>query len=717
MLSHYVFAMDVGGTFLDAVVMDENGAVTTAKVLSTHDDYSRCVRGAVEAISGKLGLADEEFLRRCRLIINGTTVATNVLAELRGPKVGLLTTEGFGDTLYIARVHRWGEIDLSELRPLPQIVPRERIAELQERIDRSGRIVVPLNEAAVEAAAREMIEGGGVEALAVSFLWSFVNPVHEQAVAQIVGRLYPNLPVSLSSEVFPAIREYERTNTTVIDAFLSPGVRKYLDGLEAYLRGNGFSGALRLVHAAGGVSTPDEVRRAPVTLINSGPVAGYVGAMKFGSRAGRRNIITADVGGTSFDAGVISDGRLALRHRTSVPAPGHPSPGYLTGLSMMDVSAIGTGGGSIGWLDARGMIRVGPQSAGSNPGPACFGRGGDEPTLTDACVVLGLLDPDNFLGGSQKLDPEAARRAVRSRLMEPLGLADVFEAAASMYRLALADMANNVRRMSIEKGYDPREFSLLSYGGAGGLFLAAVCALASVPEMIVPQNCAVFSALGALLSDYRRTALRSCPWRLNGNPRVIADALNSLEAKVMGNVREAGLPESSVRLERTADMRFVGQSSELSVPLPEGPIGESFGASLRSNFRTEYVRAFGAQAFWADAEPEVVNLRVTAVAPSAVEMRWAASAAQSIRPPTVRRVFWPFDMTFSDWSVRDRRGIFPRESLTGPLIVESDDTTIVIPPSYTAHMDEDASLIIRVPQPEINATSQRADHRRMCNGE
>jgi N-methylhydantoinase A len=233
--------------------------------------------------------------------------------------------------------------------------------------------------------------------------------------------------VSLSSEVFPAIREYERTNTTVIDAFLSPGVRKYLDGLEEYLRGNGFSGALRLVHAAGGVSTPDEVRKAPVTLINSGPVAGYVGAMKFGIGIGRRNIITADVGGTSFDTGVIRDGRLALRHRTSVPAPGHPSPGYPTGLSMMDVSAIGTGGGSIGWVDTRGIIRVGPRSAGSNPGPACFGRGGDEPTLTDACVVLGLLDPDHFLGGSQKLDPEAARRTVRANLMEPLGLPDVLQ--------------------------------------------------------------------------------------------------------------------------------------------------------------------------------------------------------------------------------------------------------------------------------------------------
>jgi N-methylhydantoinase A len=710
-LSQYAFAMDVGGTFLDAVVMDADGRVTTAKVLSTHDDYGRCVRAAVDLVSRKLGLSDREFLTRCRLIINGTTVATNVLAELRGPKVGLLTTQGFGDTLYTARVHRWGEIDLSQLRALPQLVPRERIAEIRERVDRNGRIVVPLDESAVEDAVRSMVEERGVEALAVSFLWSFLNPAHEQLAAHVIRRLYPDISVSLSSEVFAAIREYERTNTTVIDALLSPGVRKYLDGLEDYLRGNGFSGALRLVHAAGGVATPDEVRRAPVSLINSGPVAGYVGAMKFGLRIGRRNIITADVGGTSFDTGVIRDGRLTLRHRTSVPAPGHPSPGYLTGLSMMDVSAIGTGGGSIGWVDTRGIIRVGPRSAGSNPGPACFGRGGTEPTLTDACVVLGLLDPDHFLGGSQKLDPEAARRVVRSNLMEPLGLPDVLQAAAAMYRLALADMANNVRRMSIEKGYDPREFSLLCYGGAGGLFLAAVCALAAVPEMIVPQNCAVFSALGALLSDYRRTALQSCPWRLSGEPRVIAEALDALQARVLGNVRDAGVSESSVRLERTADMRFVGQSSELSVPLPEGPIGQTFAAALRGNFRAEYARAFGAEAFWADAEPEVVNLRVTAVAATAVEMRPSTSAAESIRPTGLRKVFWPFDMACSDWPVRDRRGISPGSTHAGPLIVESADTTIVIPAGCTARADESGNLIIRISEHDLAASHRNVAER------
>jgi len=695
-MNRYVFAMDVGGTFLDAVAADESGAVTTAKVLSTHDDYGKCLREAVASIARKLGLSEREFLESCRLIVNGTTVATNVLAQLRGPRVGLLTTEGFGDTLYAARIHRWGALDLSLLRSLPQIVPRERIAELRERIDRNGSVILPLREEDVAGALRHLVEDMGVEALAVSFLWSFANASHERQVAEIATRLYPDMPVSLSSEVFPAIREYERTNTTVIDAFISPGVRKYVSDLESYLRGNGFAGALRMVHAAGGISTLDEVRKAPVNLINSGPVAGYVGAMKFGANIGRANIITADVGGTSFDTGIIIDGKLNLRHRTSVPAPNDPSPGYLTGLSMMDVAAIGTGGGSIGWVDARGMIRVGPQSAGSDPGPACFGKGGVEPTLTDACVVLGLLDPDNFLGGAQKLDRELAMAAVRTQIMEPLGLASEYEAAGAMYRLALADMANNVRRMSIEKGHDPRDFSLLSYGGAGGLFLASVCSLAAVSEMIVPDNCAVFSAFGALLSDYRRSALKSCAWRLGADPRPVAEAFAGLEEKVMADVGDAGMPADSIRLERMADMRFVNQTSELYVPVPGGEIGTGFAEALRENFHAEFVRAFGADAFWSNGELEVVNLRVTAVMASSVDIRTAPIAANSARVETSRQVFWPFDMGFSDWTIRERDGLAAGTVLAGPTIVESPDTTVVIPPGSTARADEFGNLIIAI---------------------
>jgi N-methylhydantoinase A len=363
---------------------------------------------------------------------------------------------------------------------------------------------------------------------------------------------------------------------------------------------------------------------------------------------------------------------------------------------MMDVAAIGTGGGSIGWVDARGMVRVGPRSAGSNPGPASFGRGGTEPTLTDACVVLGLLDPDNFLGGAQKLDRNAALKAIRTRLMEPLGLPSEHEAAAAMYQLALADMANNVRRMSIEKGHDPRDFSLLSYGGAGGLFLAAVCGLASVPEMIAPQNCAVFSAFGALLSDYRRSAVKGCAWTSSNDPSVLIDTLKGLEEKVMGDVRAAGVAENTIRIERSADMRFVAQTSELSVPLPEGPINGGFADKLRDNFHVEYTRAFGADAFWSNAELEIVNLRVTAVAPSNVTARLSANSNVSIRPTATRKVFWPFDMAFADWKIYDRAGLKAGETLRGPVIIESSDTTIVVPPTSTAHVDEIGNVIIKI---------------------
>jgi len=695
-MTSYLLAMDVGGTFLDTVVADSDGGVTTTKVLSTHEDYGRCVSAAVASIAEKLGLSVRQFIQRCTLVINGTTVATNVLAQLKGPRVGVLMTRGFADTQYIGRIQRWGAMDLSLLTPLPLIAPRRRILELDERVDRNGAVVRKLERAHVEAQLRELVERHGVEAIAVSLLWSFVYPDHERLVKAVAAERYPDLPVSISSEVFPAIREYERTNTTVIDAFIAPGVRKYLQELEGYFRDNGFTGALRLVHSAGGVSTPDEVRRSPVTLINSGPVAGYVGAMKFAERLGRRNVITADVGGTSFDTGMIADGRLALRHRTMVPAPGHPSPGYLTGLSMMDVSAIGTGGGSIGWVDARGMIQVGPRSAGSNPGPASFGRGGVEPTLTDACVLLGLLDPDNFLGGRQRLDREAAATAVRTRIAEPLRLPSEYEAAAAMYRLALADMAANVRRMSIDKGHDPRQFSLFSYGGAGGLFLASVCAIASVPEMVSPANCAVFSALGALMSDYRRSAIRSCAWRVGEDTGPFARTLGGLEAQVLAEVGQAGFPADAIRLERTADMRFLGQTSEITVALPPGPAGAGFSGALTENFRAEYARAFGAEAIWPDTPLELINVRVAGVVPSATAAvgRGAGPAPGQSPPVSTRQIFWPFTMSFAPWPVYARAGL--DQGLAGPAIVESEDTTIVIPPGCSARIDELRNLVVDV---------------------
>lgn len=704
-MASYMLAMDVGGTFLDTVVADSDGGVTTTKVLSTHDDYSKCISAAVAAISKKLGLSQEEFVRDCNLVINGTTVATNVLAQLQGPKVGLLITRGFADTQCIGRVQRWGAIDLNLLSPLPLIVPRERMLEVDERVDREGRAVRVLSRDHAVELVKTLVEDHQVEAIAVSLLWSFMHPEHEQLIKQVAAELYPDLPVSLSCEVFPAIREYERTNTTVIDAFIAPGVRKYLSELQAFFRDNGFGGTLRLVHAAGGVASVDEVRRAPVTLINSGPVAGYVGAMKFGKRIGRRNIITADVGGTSFDAGLIVDGQLALRHRTLVPAAGHPSPGYLTGLSMMDVSAIGTGGGSLGWIDTREMVRVGPQSAGSSPGPACFGRGGTRPTLTDACVILGLLDPQNFLGGSQTLDREAAVAAMRTHVAKPLGLDSEFGAAAAMYRLALADMASNVRRMSVEKGHDPRGFSLFSYGGAGGLFLASVSNLASVPEMVSPRNCAVFSALGALMSDYRRSAIRTCTWRSSVDTGEISRILASLEAQVREEVSLAGFKSEQATLERTADMRFVGQTSEITVPLPDGALGSDFENRLTSNFLVEYEREFGAEAIWPNTPVEMQNVRVTGVVESHTGAVTASvgdvvAEREAPEPTSHREVFWPFEMRARAWAIYDRAVLMPGHGFAGPAIVESEDTTVVVPPGCKARIDEHQNLIIDVSRHE-----------------
>jgi len=700
-MTEFIMAMDIGGTFLDTVVIDAAGTTTTAKVLSTHDDYSRCISEAVREVAAKLDLSEQAFLSRCRLAINGTTVATNVLAELRGPKVGLVTTAGTADTLYMARIHRWGTLDPLQLRPLPQIVPRERILEVDERIDAQGQVVFPLDPEALRRSLRAFLRSHDVQAMAVCLLWSFANPAHERAIREAILELAPDMPVSISSEVFPAIREYERTNTTVIDAFISPGVRRYVDDLQRYFREAGFEGALRMVHAAGGVATPDEIKRYPVTLINSGPVAGYVGAMKFGAMIGRANIITADVGGTSFDAGVIVDGKVTLRHRTMVPAPGHPSPGYLTGLSLMDVVAIGAGGGSIGWVDPRGVIRVGPQSAGSRPGPVAFGRGGEEPTLTDACLILGLLGADAFMGGSFELDLEGARQALETRLAQPTGLASAEEAAAAVYKLACIEMANNVRRVTIEKGHDPRDFSLFCYGGAGGLFLAPVCVAAAVPEMIAPENCAVFSAFGALMSDYRRTGLRACPWRAGEDPAVVRDRVEELTRTLTAESLEAGFAADAIVVEREADMRFVGQAAELAAPLPDGPIGPDFADKMVANFKAAYARVFGAESIWLNATPEIVNVRVTVSAPNvAYRPTPVVSTGGGVpQPRTHRPVFWPFTMQQSDWPVYRRADLPAGLAMDGPLIVESAETTIVAPPDAAMTVDTFGNIVVKLANP------------------
>jgi N-methylhydantoinase A len=698
MMASYLVAMDIGGTFLDTVVVDESGHITTTKVLSSHEDYTVCIRQAVETVSAELGLEPGEFLSQAQLAINGTTVATNILAEFKSSRVGLITTMGIGDTLYIARMSRGMTFDVHNLRPLPQLVEKRRIREVTERVDKDGSIVVPLNRDEVAAALRSLVEDEQIEALAVSFLWCFINPDHEHAVREIAAQLYPDLPVSLSCEVYPAMREYERTTTTVIDALIAPGVQRYVDDVARYFGASGFTGALRMVHSMGGVATPVEVKSSPVSLINSGPVAGYVGALKFGAAAGRTNIITADVGGTSFDAGIIDDGRLGLRHRTYIKAKDHPGEGYLTGLSMLDVSAIGAGGGSIGWLDARGIIQVGPQSAGSRPGPACFGLGGTEPTLTDACVVLGLLDPANFLGGRQHLDAGLATEAIRSRLAVPGGFESEQHAAAAMFRLAVVGMANNVRSVSIDRGHDPRDFSLFSYGGAGGLFLAAVCDEAFVAEMVVPKNCAVFSAFGALMSDYRQTALRGCPWRVGQDVTPLAKLMDELEQDAARLAAQAGFDKDEVELERACDARFAGQTTELPVPLPAGTVDENYASVVEDAFRAEYARSFGANSVWMGSPVELTGLRVTAV----VRSKAYNPAANRVEGHTqtgsaehrTRQVFSPTRHEWAGWTVLRRAELVPGATVPGPAIIESDDTTIVLHENHHATVDALENVVI-----------------------
>jgi N-methylhydantoinase A len=407
--------VDIGGTFTDVVVSTAGGELHRAKGLTTHGDYGRGIVDVLELVARReLEIPLSELLARTVSFVNGTTIVTNAVAELRGSRVGLIVTRGTRDTLRIARAPRTNDYDMQTQVPLPDLVAREAIVEVDERVDYSGRIVVGLTPERAEAAVRHLVDEQRVEALAVCLLWSFQNPAHEQLIGETARRLHPDLFVSLSCDVHPVHREYERMVTTVLNSFTGDAVAGYVDGLARELAARGLETPFSLMQSIGGRIPAEQAKRRPISLVNSGPVGGVIGAQSLGAAYGLRRVITADMGGTSFDCALIDNGEVGLAHRAELNR-------FLTGLSLVDIATIGAGGGSIAWIDGRGMPRVGPRSAGSIPGPACYGRGGEEPTVTDASVALGFIDPDFFLGGAMRVDRSLAEQAIARHVGDPAG--------------------------------------------------------------------------------------------------------------------------------------------------------------------------------------------------------------------------------------------------------------------------------------------------------
>ncbi len=701
---HYVVSTDTGGTFTDAVIVDEEGQIVIGKAPSSPQNLAIGIIGAVEAAAEQLGMDGETVLSNCAAFLNGTTVGTNALIERKGAKTGLLITKGFEDTLAIGRVKgRWvgrSEAELTNLQQAdwpPPIVPRHLVRGLTERIDYQGRVLCPLALPDVRERIEELL-GEGMEALAVSLLWSFKNPVHEQQVRELVHKEYPHLYLTLSSEIAPVIMEYERTSTTVVNSYLGIALSRYIKKLQEAVAAKSYKNEILVMQSIGGLAPASQIEGLSVTTLYSGPAGGVIGALKQGLAIGEKNIVTTDMGGTSFDVGLIVDG--ATQHDTSSVVER-----AMLMVPAVAVKTVGAGGGSVAWLDEAGSLRVGPASQGALPGPACYGRGGELPTVTDADVVLGYINPDYFLGGAMQISRARAEAAIKT-IAAPLGLS-VVEAAKGIYRIVNSHMADLIRKVTIERGYDPRNFALFAFGGCGPVHCSAYGAEVGARKIIVPRHAATFSALGIAMSDFRHFYEKSCILSFPiatlqataEQVRIVNETFRELTAQAETQLTKDRVPRSQWILARKADMRYQDQIHELTVPLSAA--GELDAAGLKTlceDFRHQYELVYGAGSSSQRADISLINLRVDALGPIPVKYNLArhVSAGRDAQPAYVglRPVWWVKEKSPVDTPIYRGEKLAPGNVIPGPAVIESYGTTVPVDRGQELVVDECLNLVI-----------------------
>lgn len=688
-----VIGIDTGGTFCDLVHITEDGRTHLHKAPSTPKDTAQGVFDVL-AIAREAEKAGSAFDRGISSFALGTTIATNAAVTRTGAKVGLLTTRGHGDVLNIMRVNgRVAGRPLQEVqnysvtsKPLP-IVPRERIAEIDERIDFTGEVIVPLSDAQVVEAIDRLV-GLGAECLAVSFLWGFHNPQHERRVQEIARSRHPDLLVSLGSDLVRRLGEYERTKSAVLNAYVAPTVIGYLDRVEAGLRQKDMRAPLLIMHSAGGVATDGFSRSRPIATFFSGPAGGIVASMRVAEAGGYRNIICADVGGTTFDVGLVVNGRPLLRSTTIVDQRVMYSP-------TIDIVSIGAGGGSIARVDPpTRRLMVGPQSAGALPGPACYGRGGEYPTVTDANLLLGYLDPDRFLGGRFVLDRKAAAEAIARHVAEPLGI-DVQTAAAGVFSIVNAKMADLVRKVTVERGHDPREFVLCAYGGLGPLHAPFYAQDLHAKAVIVPlgELSSVFSAYGIAMADILHVHELSLNLREPFDNGVIDGLFEPLVRTADRQLEADNIDPADRQMRRFVEVRYVGQLNELVIELPAMARGDF---DIRAQFERQYVEAFGPGASWKKAPVELVGLRLEAIGKRKKFPMARREPTPPARQRATRQVYWPQVKGFTATAIYDGNLVGAGGKVSGPAVLEFPTTTILVPPDWLCLVDEFGSLTLSI---------------------
>lgn len=680
--------IDIGGTFTDLIAADRDGCVlATHKLASTPDDPSRAAMEGAEELLQKAGLdfSDVEFC------CHGTTVATNALLERKGAKTGLITTRGFRDVLHIGRKDRpynfshYQEI-ARQSRPL---APRRWRMTVRERIRApEGEVEVPLSEDDVLAAI-ERLKEQGVEAIAVCCLFSFLNPAHEKRIAEIARREFPQAYVTASHEIAPLVREYERFSTTAMNAYVGPVTGRYIHRFSQALEQAGVPAQLRLMTSSGGMVAPAEAERRPVNLLLSGPVGALIAGIEAARELGRENVMTLDVGGTSADIGVAPDGEMRMRSLLDT----HVGE-YDVMTPMVDISTLGAGGGSIAWLDAEGMFRVGPQSAGANPGPACYGKGGEQPTVTDALVVAGWYRPEHLAGAVATLAPWEAEKAIRRQIAGPLEL-PLEKAALGIFDIAVNNMVEAMRVASVSKGFDPREFTLVAYGGAGGAFAAPVAEALSIGEVLVPPHPGV-GAAGGLLSAQVRYEFKATLWgELDElDYAAVSGLFDDMSREAGDRLAGDGFETGGVQLRRWAECRYAGQGNELAVETPHGEIDDDWAKSLRERFDAEHQRAY--LRAYPDMPVRVINLGVSAYVPGKplVSQHLSESADSVVEAVLTAPCLFPGAEQARPTAFYRRDGLNPGHRIQGPAIVEQADATTAIPPGWQARVDRFSNLLL-----------------------
>jgi N-methylhydantoinase A len=692
----YRIGIDTGGTFTDGVLINETtGEIQITKVPSTPDDPSRGFLNAAARLLKEASVEPEQV----GYVVHGTTVATNAIIEGNVARTGFITTKGFRDMLEIARQIRPSLYDLQFEKPAP-LVPRYLCFGVPERLNALGEVITPLDEDAVRTVALKLKEEG-VEAIAVCLLHSYANQDHERRIGKILNEVMPEVAISLSSDIVPEFREYFRASTAVVNSSITPIVGQYLSSIEERLRADGLESELLVMQSNGGVYTFEAAVERPVYMVESGPAAGVIAASYVADAIGYSNVLSFDMGGTTTKAALIQDGEPKVTKDYEVGAAAGADTGagrgsgYPIRTPVIDLVEIGAGGGSIAWVDPGGVLRVGPRSAGADPGPACYGQGGTEPTITDANLVLGRLNPDYFLGGEVPLHKNLAEKAIMTRCAEPLGLT-LLEAANGIVEIANSAMVNALRLISVQRGFDPRDFVLVGFGGAGPVHATKLAIDTDVPLTIIPMSPGITSALGLLVTDLKHENSRTRINRVsNSVPSEIETILDELETLGRDALVKEGVPESEMDFERHADVRYVGQSYELSVELAPGTITQVTLDGVTADYHVAHERAYGHNA---PEEPvEFVNMQVTArgeiARPNLKEVTRGTGSDGAIKE--TRDVYFAESGGLVPTPVFDRYRLGEGDQIAGPAIVEEVDSTTVIHPGTSATIDVVGNLLIR----------------------